>query len=91
MHPPYGSWVEISTATLEANARAIRAAVPGKRVIAIVKSDAYGHGIERAVEAKQARHLVVFLRKGHTARIFCHYPVGEQGEHEHRCQRLGIG
>ena len=51
MHPPYGSWVEISTATLEANARAIRAAVPGKRVIAIVKSDAYGHGIERAVEA----------------------------------------
>ena len=51
MNPPYGSWVEISTAALEGNARAIRAAVPGKRVIAIVKSDAYGHGIETAVEA----------------------------------------
>jgi len=51
MNPPYGSWVEISSAALEANARAIRAAVPGKRVIAIVKSDAYGHGIEACVEA----------------------------------------
>lgn len=41
-----GSWVEIDTAQVRANARAIRDALPASTdVIAVVKSDAYGHSL----------------------------------------------
>ncbi|HOB66923.1 alanine racemase [Ottowia sp.] len=40
----------IHTAALRHNVQRLRAAAPGARVWAIVKADAYGHGIERAFE-----------------------------------------
>jgi len=40
----------IHTAALRHNLERMRAAAPGARVWAIVKADAYGHGIERAFE-----------------------------------------
>lgn len=46
MNPPNGSWVELDSATIQRNARAIQASLsPSTCMIAVVKSDAYGHGL----------------------------------------------
>lgn len=41
----------IHTAALRHNLERVRAAAPGARVWAIVKANAYGHGIGRAIQA----------------------------------------
>lgn len=38
------TWAEIDLAALERNLAALRARAPGRRVIAVVKADGYGHG-----------------------------------------------
>ena len=44
MNPPNGSWVEIEESAVIENAQAVMRALPeGVRLIAVVKSDAYGH------------------------------------------------
>ncbi len=40
-----GSWVEVDLGRLRENAAAIRSALSGADLIAVVKSDAYGHGL----------------------------------------------
>ena len=40
-----GSWVEVDMERLRANAAAIRASLGGADLIAVIKSDAYGHGL----------------------------------------------
>jgi len=40
-----GSWVEVDTGRLRANAAAIRRSLDGADLIAVVKADAYGHGL----------------------------------------------
>lgn len=42
------AWAEINLDALDANAEAIRAAAPGKTIMAVVKANAYGHGIRIA-------------------------------------------
>jgi alanine racemase len=42
---PLRAWAEIDLAALRANVRALRARVPRAEVMAVVKSDAYGHGM----------------------------------------------
>jgi alanine racemase len=43
---PLRCWAEIDLAALERNLRGIRAALPGQiRYVAVVKADAYGHGL----------------------------------------------
>ena len=43
-----GSWVEVDLGRLCANAKAIRATLGGADLIAVVKADAYGHGLPAA-------------------------------------------
>lgn len=46
MNPPNGSWVEIEKSAVIENVHAILRALPKKtKLIAVVKSDAYGHGL----------------------------------------------
>ena len=46
------TWLEIDTDALAANLRAVRTlAPPGARVAAVVKADAYGHGLEPTARA----------------------------------------
>jgi alanine racemase len=49
-----GSWVEVDLGRLRGNAQAIRASLGGAGLMAVVKSDAYGHGLE-AVTASLGR------------------------------------
>lgn len=45
-HTPYRCWAEIDLAALERNLRRIRTALPEHiRYVAVVKADAYGHGL----------------------------------------------
>ena len=46
-----GSWVEVDVGRLGANAKAIRASLGGADLIAVVKADAYGHGLSSAARA----------------------------------------
>ena len=46
-----GSWVEVDLNRLRGNATAIRAALRGADLIAVVKADAYGHGLAAAAGA----------------------------------------
>lgn len=47
---PLRCWAEIDLAALERNIRSIRSALPDRiRFVAVVKADAYGHGIYQAV------------------------------------------
>ena len=49
-HMPRRCWAEIDLAALERNLKAIQAALPpGIRYIAVVKADAYGHGMNQTV------------------------------------------
>ena len=53
-HSQTRAWAEIDVGALERNYRAIRARAQGKRVIAVVKANAYGHGavgVSRALAA----------------------------------------
>ena len=43
----------IHMAALRSNLRRIRELAPGRKVLAVVKADAYGHGLERAARALQ--------------------------------------
>ncbi|MEO7916481.1 MAG: alanine racemase [Dokdonella sp.] len=43
----------IHMAALRENLRRVRELAPGRRVLAVVKADAYGHGLERAARALQ--------------------------------------
>lgn len=46
---PFRCWAEIDLAALERNLRAIRASLPAHmRYVAVVKADAYGHGLHHA-------------------------------------------
>lgn len=50
--PPGKTWVEVSRAALRANAAALKSAIGKKvRLMAVVKSNAYGHGIAETVRA----------------------------------------
>ncbi|NLG35102.1 MAG: alanine racemase [Lentisphaerae bacterium] len=40
-----GSWVEVDVRRLQANAEAIRSSLGGGGLIAVIKADAYGHGL----------------------------------------------
>ena len=46
-----GSWVEVDLGRLRGNAAAIQAALGAAGLIAVVKADAYGHGLEPAATA----------------------------------------
>jgi alanine racemase len=46
-----GSWVEVDLDRLRGNAEAIRASLGGAELIAVVKADAYGHGLEAVAAA----------------------------------------
>lgn len=55
-------WLEISTANLAWNLRQIQARVGGKPVMAVVKANAYGHGlvgVARALAAAGVKHFLV--------------------------------
>ncbi|RKX34730.1 MAG: alanine racemase [Verrucomicrobia bacterium] len=48
--PPLRCWAEIDLAALERNIKSIRSALPDHiRYVAVVKADAYGHGINQTV------------------------------------------
>ena len=52
MRPPPQArcWADIDLATLERNLRRIKAGLPqGVKYVAVVKADAYGHGIQPVV------------------------------------------
>lgn len=41
-----GSWIEVDLGRLRGNVAAIRGAVGGAKLMAVIKADAYGHGLE---------------------------------------------
>lgn len=45
------TWIEVSRQALRSNYQTIKAAVSPAQVLAVVKSDAYGHGLEQVAEA----------------------------------------
>ncbi|MFU8847754.1 MAG: alanine racemase [Opitutales bacterium] len=50
MHPPHRSWAEIDLAAFERNLKRIQHALPPHmRYVAVVKADAYGHGMPQMV------------------------------------------
>lgn len=50
--PPFRCWAEIDLTALERNLRHIRASLPAHiRYVAVVKADAYGHGLHQASAA----------------------------------------
>lgn len=60
--PPHiRAWVEIDLGRLEANVATVRAALPKHlQYIAVVKADAYGHGLEAVVERLMRADVDVF-------------------------------
>ena len=60
------TWAEIDLGALRRNYRALRALTcpDGQRMIAAVKSDAYGHGMTRCVEALLAEGCDFFAVSG---------------------------
>jgi alanine racemase len=48
------SWIEVDLDAIEANVRAIRAAIAPADVCAVVKADGYGHGDIAAAHAAMA-------------------------------------
>ena len=59
----------IHTAALRHNLERVRAAAPGARVWAIVKANAYGHGIERAYEGLRGADGFALLDLGEAQRV----------------------
>jgi len=55
-------WIEVSSANLAWNLRQIQSRVPGKTVMAVIKANAYGHGLvgtARALASAGAHHFLV--------------------------------
>jgi alanine racemase len=61
-----GSWVEVDAGRLRANAEAIQGSLAGADLMAVVKADAYGHGLGPAAAA---------LAGGGVARFAVAYPA----------------
>lgn len=63
-----GSWAELSAGRLAANAKAVAAAVAPAGVIAVVKADAYGHGLSECAKilrgAGVKRFAVAYVAEG---------------------------
>ena len=55
-----GSWVEVDLGRLRSNAEAIRASLGGAGLIAVIKADAYGHGLAPVAEALNRAGVVRF-------------------------------
>jgi alanine racemase len=83
------AWVEVNEIALRANLRRIREAAGGRGVIAMVKADAYGLGVDRAVRAFEplapwaygvatAAEGVALRRSGVTRRIVVFSPLPPQ-------------
>lgn len=51
LNPLRRCWVEIDLSALRHNARALRELSPRQNLMAVIKADAYGHGLERVAEA----------------------------------------
>lgn len=47
------TWVEVDISAIRSNAQAIKAYAQGKSLIAVIKADAYGHGVIPVAEALQ--------------------------------------
>ena len=45
------TWVEVDLSAIQSNARAIKTYAQGKSLIAVIKADAYGHGVIPVAEA----------------------------------------
>jgi alanine racemase len=67
-----GSWVDVDVGRLRANAAAIQASLGGTDLIAVVKSDAYGHGLGPVAAALAAggveRFAVAYAGEGEIVR-----------------------
>ncbi len=59
----------IDTAALAHNLGVVRAAAPNSRILAVVKADAYGHGLSRAVRALRAADGFAVLRLEEAAQL----------------------
>ena len=55
-----GSWVEVDLGRLRANAQAIQASLHGAGLMAVVKADAYGHGLGAVVAALSSAGVARF-------------------------------
>ena len=87
LHP--GAWVEVDLGAIRANAAAVRRFSGGRPLLAVVKSDAYGHGlaeVARALAPESAMLAVFsaeegrFLReRGSMMPVFVLGPSGREG------------
>jgi alanine racemase len=80
--PPMRARAVIDLAALRANVRALRAAAPGAQLMAVVKSDGYGHGADRCARAARAagadwlgtatpEEALALRAAGDTGRLMC--------------------
>ena len=106
--PPAGAsaWVTIDLRAIADNVRALAAHAPGAEVMAIVKADAYGHGLLPAARAARAggatwlgcaqlSEALSLRAAGATGPILTWiYPPGaglHRGrDREHRCSGIGL-
>ena len=67
-----GSWVEVDLGRLRGNAAAIQASLGGAGMLAVIKSDAYGHGLEAVAaslgRADVARFAVAYVAEAAAVR-----------------------
>jgi len=56
----YRSWAEVDTDAMKHNLKVVRRAMPGHSQMAIVKAEAYGHGIEGVVRALDGENIRFF-------------------------------
>ena len=56
MNPPHRCWAEIDLSGLEANLAQLKQRVsPGVRFAAVIKADAYGHGLQPVAVAREIK------------------------------------
>ena len=69
---------EISLSALHHNARVVRKKTPHAKIAAVVKADAYGHGVKTVVAALE-RHVdlfaVAYLEEALELRLSCQHPI----------------
>ena len=66
------TWVEVDLSAIHSNAQAIKAYAQGKSLIAVIKADAYGHGVIPVAQALHEEAAMYARRnRGGSCRIAC--------------------
>ncbi len=66
---PFSPWIEIDAGALRHNLAVVRRHAPNARVMAVIKADAYGHGVLLAADALQDADAFAVARVGEAVQL----------------------